>query len=94
MVLEIDEQQQSCSMLTQVEEFCFITENTYTRQEIIDMESDILDKLRFECTTPTVKGFLRRFCRAAEDDVPDDRHGHHKMIRLRMKLPCRSLVPA
>ena len=57
----------------QVEEFCFITENTYTKPDIIQMESDILDKLKFECTTPTVKIFLRRFCRAAEEDVPDDR---------------------
>lgn len=57
----------------QIEEFCFITENTYTKQEIIVMESDILDSLKFECTTPTPKQFVRRFCRAAESDVPDDR---------------------
>ena len=37
------------------------------------MESNILDTLGFECTTPTIKLFLRRFCQAAEGDVPDDR---------------------
>ena len=56
-----------------MEELCFITENTYTREDIIQMETDVLDALAFECTTPTVKVFLRRFSRAAEEDVHDDR---------------------
>ncbi|KAK9808180.1 hypothetical protein WJX73_005721 [Symbiochloris irregularis] len=57
----------------QVDELCFITENTYTRQEIIAMETDVLDGLKFECTTPTVKVFLRRFCVAAGDTVSQQR---------------------
>ena len=62
-----------CVSLLQVDELCFITENTYTRQEIIAMETDVLDGLKFECTTPTVKVFLRRFCVAAGDVVSQQR---------------------
>lgn len=63
----------TCMSMLQVDELCFITENTYTRQEIIAMETDVLDGLQFECTTPTVKVFLRRFCVAAGDAVPQQR---------------------
>ncbi|XP_031477077.1 cyclin-A1-4-like [Nymphaea colorata] len=56
----------------QVEEFCYITDNTYFREEVLQMESDVLKYLNFELTTPTTKCFLRRFVRAAQDgnEVP------------------------
>ncbi|KAK4750500.1 hypothetical protein SAY87_003982 [Trapa incisa] len=43
------------------EDFCYITDNTYTKEEVLKMESDILDSLQFEMGNPTVKIFLRRF---------------------------------
>eukprot|EP01018_Ginkgo_biloba_P023760 Gb_10619 [translate_table: standard] len=43
----------------QVEEFCYITDNTYFRDEVLQMESNILKHLHFELSTPTVKSFLR-----------------------------------
>ncbi|GER49159.1 cyclin family protein [Striga asiatica] len=49
----------------QVEEFCYITDNTYFKEEVLQMESDVLNYLKFEMTAPTVKCFLRRFVRAA-----------------------------
>lgn len=52
----------------QVDEFCYITDNTYTREQVIAMERRVLDTLNFELTTPTAKSFLRRFLRAAEAD--------------------------
>ncbi|XP_078430298.1 cyclin-A3-1-like isoform X2 [Wolffia australiana] len=52
-----------------VEDFCYITDNTYTREEVIKMESEILKFLRFEMGNPTIKTFLRRFIRAGQDDV-------------------------
>ena len=52
----------------QVEEFCYITDNTYTREQVLSMERKVLDTLSFELTTPTTKSFLRRFLRAAEAD--------------------------
>ncbi|XP_012571947.1 cyclin-A1-4 [Cicer arietinum] len=56
----------------QVEEFCYITDNTYFKEEVLQMESTVLNFLKFEMTAPTVKCFLRRFVRAAQgvDEVP------------------------
>ncbi|ESW09449.1 hypothetical protein PHAVU_009G128200 [Phaseolus vulgaris] len=56
----------------QVEEFCYITDNTYFKDEVLQMESAVLNFLKFEMTAPTVKCFLRRFVRAAQgvDEVP------------------------
>ncbi|KAJ0982080.1 hypothetical protein J5N97_010335 [Dioscorea zingiberensis] len=44
-----------------VEDFCYITDNTYAKQELVKMESDILKSLNFEMGNPTIKTFLRRF---------------------------------
>ncbi|XP_057973703.1 cyclin-A1-4-like isoform X2 [Malania oleifera] len=56
----------------QVEEFCYITDNTYVKEEVLQMESAVLNYLKFEMTTPTVRCFLRRFVRAAQgiNEVP------------------------
>lgn len=50
----------------QVEEFCYITDNTYFRDEVLQMESQVLQHLHFELSSPTIKSFLRRFIRAAQ----------------------------
>lgn len=50
----------------QVEEFCYITDNTYFRDEVLQMESKVLQHLHFELSSPTIKNFLRRFIRAAQ----------------------------
>ncbi|KFK42133.1 hypothetical protein AALP_AA2G215400 [Arabis alpina] len=52
----------------QVEDFCYITDNTYLKSELLEMESSILNYLKFELTTPTAKCFLRRFLRAAQGE--------------------------
>ncbi|GMI82673.1 Cyclin A3;1 [Hibiscus trionum] len=51
-----------------VEDFCHITDNTYRQDEVVEMESDILKALEFELGNPTVKTFLRRFTRVAQED--------------------------
>ncbi|KAF8692301.1 hypothetical protein HU200_039910 [Digitaria exilis] len=50
------------------EDFCYITDNTYTKQELLKMEGDILKLLKFELGNPTIKTFLRRFTRSAHED--------------------------
>ncbi|XP_010429845.1 PREDICTED: cyclin-A1-2-like [Camelina sativa] len=50
----------------QVEDFCYITDNTYLKNELLEMESSVLNYLKFELTTPTANCFLRRFLRAAQ----------------------------
>jgi hypothetical protein len=42
-----------------VEDFCYITDNTYTKPELLQMEGDILKLLEFELGNPTIKTFLR-----------------------------------
>ncbi|KAG7037777.1 Cyclin-A3-4, partial [Cucurbita argyrosperma subsp. argyrosperma] len=43
-----------------VEEFVYITDNTYNREEVVEMEADILKSLEFELGSPTIKTFLRQ----------------------------------
>ncbi|KAL6013227.1 Cyclin [Asimina triloba] len=42
-----------------VEDFCYITDNTYTKDEVVNMESEVLRFLKFEMGSPTIKTFLR-----------------------------------
>ncbi|XP_022982232.1 putative cyclin-A3-1 isoform X1 [Cucurbita maxima] len=50
-----------------VEEFVYITDNTYNREEVVEMEADILKSLEFELGSPTIKTFLRRFTMIAQE---------------------------
>ncbi|CAN0877675.1 CYCA2-2 [Linum grandiflorum] len=59
-----------------VEEFCFITDNTYTKEELLDvqvleMESRVLNLLHFQLSVPTPKTLLRRFIQAAQTSYKD-----------------------
>ncbi|KAJ0253465.1 Cyclin-A2-3 [Hirschfeldia incana] len=49
-----------------VEEFCLMTDNTYTRDQVLEMENQVLAHFSFQIYTPTPKTFLRRFLRAAQ----------------------------
>ncbi|GAQ82463.1 G2/Mitotic-specific cyclin A [Klebsormidium nitens] len=53
----------------QVDEFCYITDNTYNRAELLLMERHMLNTLHFELSNPSTKSFLRRFLRAAQANV-------------------------
>ncbi|XP_047180289.1 putative cyclin-A3-1 [Vigna umbellata] len=44
-----------------VNDFCSITDYTYDKAEVVKMEADILQSLKFEMGNPTVNTFLRRF---------------------------------
>ncbi|KAI9073984.1 hypothetical protein K1719_044048 [Acacia pycnantha] len=48
-----------------VEEICFITDYTYTRDEVLKMESEVLNLLHFQLSVPTTKTFLRRYIQVA-----------------------------
>ncbi|CAL0322484.1 unnamed protein product [Lupinus luteus] len=51
----------------EVEDFCFITDNAYSKEQVVEMEADILKTLKFELGGPTVKTFLRRFSKVGQD---------------------------
>ncbi|KAJ1298231.1 hypothetical protein BS78_01G437900 [Paspalum vaginatum] len=44
-----------------VNKYTDITDNTYTKQQVVKMEADLLKSLNFEIGGPTVTTFLRRF---------------------------------
>jgi hypothetical protein len=52
----------------QVDEFVFITDNTYSRDELLNAEAEALGDLAFSLSAPTAKTFLRRFVKAALGD--------------------------
>ncbi|KAH0448242.1 hypothetical protein IEQ34_022042 [Dendrobium chrysotoxum] len=49
-----------------VEEFCYITDNTYSKADVLKMEIEVLSHLDFRLSVPTIKTFLRRFLTAAQ----------------------------
>ncbi|RAL52944.1 hypothetical protein DM860_007712 [Cuscuta australis] len=49
-----------------VEEFCIVTDNTYTKEDVVKMETQVLNLLGFRLGVPTTKKFLRRFVQAAQ----------------------------
>ncbi|OEL14242.1 Cyclin-A2-1 [Dichanthelium oligosanthes] len=49
-----------------IEEFCIITDNTYQKDEVLEMERTVLNGLGFYLSVPTTNTFLRRFLRAAQ----------------------------
>ena len=47
-------------------DFVFISDNAYSKQEILDMEQSILFTLEFDICTPSSFRFLQRFCKVAK----------------------------
>lgn len=47
-----------------VNKFSVITDGTYTKQQVVEMEADILEFLNFEMGSPTIRTFLRIFITA------------------------------
>ena len=61
---------ESTSKSLQGEEYSYITDNTYSKQEILQMEEIVWGALNFELTVPTQRTFLRRFLKASAADWP------------------------
>lgn len=55
---------------SQGEECSYITDNTYSKREILRMEEVIWGALGFQLTVPTPRTFLRRFIKASAADWP------------------------
>uniref|UniRef100_A0A7R9XMB7 Cyclin N-terminal domain-containing protein n=1 Tax=Polyblepharides amylifera TaxID=1486889 RepID=A0A7R9XMB7_9CHLO len=54
-----------------VDDFCYITDNTYARLQVLEMERKVLNMLGYNVGTPTVKTFARRYLRVAESTMDD-----------------------
>ncbi|KAG0520908.1 hypothetical protein BDA96_08G115300 [Sorghum bicolor] len=48
------------------EEFCNITDSTYAKAEVLELEQHVLNDVGFHLSVPTTNTFLRRFLRAAQ----------------------------
>lgn len=51
-----------------VDDLVFISDKAYSRQEVLEMESLILNTLQFNMSVPTPYVFMRRFLKAAQSD--------------------------
>lgn len=47
-------------------DFAFIADNAYSREEILEMERQMLISLEFNITVPSAYCFLQRFCKVAK----------------------------
>ncbi|GMJ00559.1 Cyclin A3;1 [Hibiscus trionum] len=50
-----------------IDDFCYITDNSYTKEEVVEMEKDVLKLLDFEIGIPTTRSFLRVVMRATQE---------------------------
>jgi hypothetical protein len=53
----------------EVRDFVFISDKAYTGEQILKMESTMLNALEFRLSAPTVLSFLPRFLKAAASDM-------------------------
>ena len=85
----------------EVRDCVYITDSAYQREEVLDMEQDIVHKLGFRITVPTAYPFLQRFLKLLKA-TPHVRHAasyytertlqEHDMLRYRPSLICASAV--
>lgn len=68
----------------EVRDFAYITDNTYSKQEILDMEAVILNSLEFNLACPTAVHFLSKFQRANQGT---EVHKHLAQYLAELSLP-------
>jgi len=72
-----------------VDDFVYITDNTYPRAEILKTEMFVLNTLQFKLVVSTVENFLDRFLRVANvDDSTLTFHAHYLAV---LSLPLYAL---
>lgn len=68
----------------EVSDFVYITDNAYTRQEILHMEVMVLNALLFKICCPTVSHFMDRY---QTQNCRDEAHKHLMQYLLELCLP-------
>ncbi|CAL5441791.1 unnamed protein product [Camellia sinensis] len=82
-----------------VDEFCYLTDNAYTKKEVVKMEADILKHLKFEVGGPTIMTFLGKFIAVAQKDyqIPNlklEFLGYYLVELSLLENDCVILLPA
>lgn len=67
----------------ELRDLVYITDRAYNKQEILEMESEIVNTLQYQFTVPTVHSFLCRYLKAA--------HADRTMVQLACYLTERTL---
>ena len=67
----------------ELRELVYITDRAYNKEEILEMEVEIVNALQYNCTVPTAHTFLCRYLKAA--------HADRTMVQLACYLAERSL---
>ena len=67
----------------ELKELVYITDRAYNKEEILQMETEVLTALNYNCTVPTAHTFLCRYLKAA--------HADRTMVQLACYLAERSL---
>ncbi len=67
----------------ELRDLVYITDRAYNKQEIVEMESEIVNTLQYNFTVPTIHTFLCRYLKAA--------HADRTMVQLACYLAERSL---
>jgi G2/mitotic-specific cyclin-B, other len=67
----------------ELRDYVHVTDRAYSRKEIVEMESDVVESLQYNLTVPTIHSFLCRFLKAA--------HADRTMVQLACFLAERTL---
>lgn len=52
----------------EIGDFVYMTDNAYTRDRILQMQSEVLQRLDFNVTVPSRFGYLERFVKLSHSD--------------------------
>uniref|UniRef100_A0A6G1SD99 G2/mitotic-specific cyclin-B n=1 Tax=Aceria tosichella TaxID=561515 RepID=A0A6G1SD99_9ACAR len=65
----------------EIDDLTYLTQNAYTKRDVLRMEIEILEKLKFDLGKPIPLAFLRRFSKAAHCDLK-----MHSMAKYLMEI--------
>lgn len=77
-----------------VGEFVYITDDTYTKKQVLRMEHLILKVLNFDVAVPTSIQFLKRFLKAADADKKTEHLTHYLCELSLIEFDCLQYVPS
>ena len=78
----------------EVKDCVYITDRAYTRQDVLDMERDIVKKLEFKFTVPTGYPFLKRFLHITKASKPISHLANYYMERMLQEYCSLSYRPS